>query len=780
MSEKNKVTKRKETYRAAIKKFKGDRELYDVFSKLNRAIPQRKTRTPLTDEDLNKMSTAYNNAINTLTSKMEQAEADLGNLELDLEGKRLENAQKKMQGKLDYYNKLRKTLSKDFKTIAAVKKLGPEQRPNITQFYETARSKKLEFDLKKAKVYAGASSTRYRVQSGDFDGFFTISKPGQTLKKQTADILADVNRKYGSKSVFKTRIEADMLKLSNTLLRNSSSNLWGSALEHADDLIDQSMVKKNRHNLKLVMTKVIQKAYENNSIDENIAEAQKKIVKNLKDYEMVSLIEYMHGYTQVYNADDLNQTLGVNKKSKVEKRNAAASMVADLVGCKNILATSKTLQIKDPETGKIVSGVYMENAEGIDRNSAKREDIEKFNNLSPEKIQNSFGLKKDIANLQVVDWLIGNPDRHFCNFFYKFDAEGNPTGIVGIDNDLSFGTKDHYKMCSGMIIENMSVIPKETAERVMSMNKEEFKNMLFGYDLTLAEVNKAVGRLEELQDKIERDINYYKDMPKGYVESGRIKVVDDEELRQLSFYNDLAAGETKARNGVSYQNRNDKNLFATVGLSGMEADACNESIVTLKDQILKNSAAVTKNAVKIEAAIDAMEASERKTRNGHQPFRTMIEKMKSCKEGKQLLEAGLMEIDNGDVKVNENLVKQYKKVLEEARTSCNDYMATKDEKKIMKLSKTSNGYERYMLAKNSRDDLDRTIKQLDDMIEMKATLKDTLDQHDQLVERCDKEFDKINKEYAEKRKPIKEAAKKVLDERKAQMQMNKGARRIKK
>ena len=64
--------------------------------------------------------------------------------------------------------------------------------------------------------------------------------------------------------------------------------------------------------------------------------------------------------------------------------------------------------------------------------------MEKFNQLTPEKIQNSPFLKKDIANLQILDWLCGNPDRHFHNIFYKFDEAGNVTGVVGIDNDLSF------------------------------------------------------------------------------------------------------------------------------------------------------------------------------------------------------------------------------------------------------------------------------------------------------------------------------------------------------
>lgn len=59
MGEKNKIAKRKDAYRAAIKKTKEDRELNDAFKKLNTAIPQRKKKSPLTDDELDKMNRAY-------------------------------------------------------------------------------------------------------------------------------------------------------------------------------------------------------------------------------------------------------------------------------------------------------------------------------------------------------------------------------------------------------------------------------------------------------------------------------------------------------------------------------------------------------------------------------------------------------------------------------------------------------------------------------------------------------------------------------------------------
>ena len=742
MSEKNQVTKRKETYRSAIKKVKSDRELYDAFSKLNRAIPQRKRTTPLEEEDLTKMYNAYAAAINTLNTKMETLSDNMS--KLNLTGKKLISTRKKMQNQLDYYTKLRKTLSKDLKAVSACKKLNLEPRPNITQFYESARSEKLEYDLRKAKKYGGGNSTRYRITTPEKDGFFTVSKKGLSVSKKKDAVIDEINKKYGNKSIFNTQNKKQMAALAELLLKDEK--IEDKIHDGFDEYVTRASFRSTRRDVKEELIEVVNKAKDEETISPETAKFLSDMIQEIKPGEIISLLEYMQEADRIDSTKDINNKLGVNSSSKLDKRNSAMSMVADLIGCKGLIAPASTLQVKDPETGKIISGTLMEHAEGIDRDSDKIEDMEKFNQLTPEKIQNSLSLKKDIANLQILDWLCGNPDRHFHNIFYKFDEAGNVTGVVGIDNDLSFGSKDHFLENDGISLENMSVITKETADRIMSMSKEEFKNMLFGYDLSTEEVNKSLERLDMLKEKIENDMEYYKDMPLGYVEDGRIRIMDDEQLAAASFYGDLAGGKRMGTMEGDIQGRNDKNLFASVGEVGKAANGIYLSMQVAKEGIYKNNNSVIANAVIIEKQIDAMEASERKTHNGHQPFKDMIAALKSCKEGYTFVENGLAKPKyNGGVTISEDNINIYKSVLEDALKKCNSYLETKDEKKIMKLSKSSNGYERYMLAKEARDGITQTLENLGEMLDKKDIIYDLELRYEGHKVTCNKQIDAINK-----------------------------------
>ncbi|MCR5104910.1 MAG: hypothetical protein K6B68_10730 [Eubacterium sp.] len=114
--------------------------------------------------------------------------------------------------------------------------------------------------------------------------------------------------------------------------------------------------------------------------------------------ELVSFMDYFNNAVRIDNGIGLNTNYGINQKSKIEKRNSATTMVADLLGC------------------------------------------------------------------------------------------GNVTGVVGIDNDTSFGTLEHAYGNSGILLENMTVITESTAKIIENLNRNVYKNMLYGFDLSTAEV----------------------------------------------------------------------------------------------------------------------------------------------------------------------------------------------------------------------------------------------------------------------------------------------------
>ena len=57
------IGKRKEAYRSAEKTLKRDRVMKDRFRELNAAIPPRKRKTPLTEEEIRNLRTKYISAI---------------------------------------------------------------------------------------------------------------------------------------------------------------------------------------------------------------------------------------------------------------------------------------------------------------------------------------------------------------------------------------------------------------------------------------------------------------------------------------------------------------------------------------------------------------------------------------------------------------------------------------------------------------------------------------------------------------------------------------------
>jgi len=148
--------------------------------------------------------------------------------------------------------------------------------------------------------------------------------------------------------------------------------------------------------------------------------------------------EFAKGFAMIQNKYSvLYRGAEIDENSVVEERNAAMSVVCDMLGAPNLLARSVKMQITN--NGKTMEGVFMEFAEGCDINSIK--DDSPLNRINEASMQNPEALDS-IATLQVEDFICGNVDRHAGNMFYKFEeTENGPrcTGVTGIDNDCSFG-----------------------------------------------------------------------------------------------------------------------------------------------------------------------------------------------------------------------------------------------------------------------------------------------------------------------------------------------------
>ena len=156
-----------------------------------------------------------------------------------------------------------------------------------------------------------------------------------------------------------------------------------------------------------------------------------------------SLQKLSEDFRKVANQKGIFASAGIGDKSRIDQRNSAMTDVARLLGMSGIIA--KATPMKIIHNGQVKEGTFMEKAEGEDvrrltQNSKMlKADKDSFNH--PE------GLKA-LANLQVLDYICGNIDRHAGNMLYQFGEENGKvvlTGICGIDNDTSFGTRTFEK-----------------------------------------------------------------------------------------------------------------------------------------------------------------------------------------------------------------------------------------------------------------------------------------------------------------------------------------------
>lgn len=175
-------------------------------------------------------------------------------------------------------------------------------------------------------------------------------------------------------------------------------------------------------------------------------------------------------------------------------------------------------------------------------------------NIAPDgNIDKRNSAMSSVADIQVLDILCGNVDRHPGNFMFQFEGEGKDlklVGIKGIDNDMSLGLAgpgmDLGIKCLPAI-SNIGIISKEMADKMLLMTPDVLKANLRGYDLGNAEIDAAVERLNNLKEAIEAGKEHYKDKAKGELDEGFIREVDEKDFGEYSI-------KSLAKNGNYFEN----------------------------------------------------------------------------------------------------------------------------------------------------------------------------------------------------------------------------------
>ena len=249
-----------------------------------------------------------------------------------------------------------------------------------------------------------------------------------------------------------------------------------------------------------------------------------------KDEDFVKMVRSVASELSSSNAHraEYVDSLWAMDGSSVERRNVAMSKVGDLLGTPDLLARSTTMQMQVGD--RIVHGVVTEAAKGIERSLVKAGDP--VLNYGEEVFDQGPALRS-LAELQIIDYICMNVDRHGGNMLYQFSDDKPPRflGVTGIDNDLSFGArnpKPNESMLQETPLDAIDLVSERMAEKLRNLTPEDLEQTLKDQGIGKASILAAQERLARIQTRID---------------SGKIRVVPDAEWNTMKLV-DLAKEKT--------------------------------------------------------------------------------------------------------------------------------------------------------------------------------------------------------------------------------------------
>ena len=209
----------------------------------------------------------------------------------------------------------------------------------------------------------------------------------------------------------------------------------------------------------------------------------------------------MDAMAPMVNQREVMAEAGIKKNANISNRNCAMTDIAQMLGCGNLLATSVPLTVEIDD--RKVEGVFMEHVEGTDINRLKEDDL--IFKADSSSFENPKVLRQ-ITDLQVLDFICGNVDRHMGNMIYQFEKDKNGkvalTGIKGIDNDCSLGTpkieKDNQIM-SMVKPEKMQFIRSGMVKNILSLQKDMIEFKLKNYKFAKEELDAIWDRVQAVK-----------------------------------------------------------------------------------------------------------------------------------------------------------------------------------------------------------------------------------------------------------------------------------------
>ncbi len=441
--------------------------------------------------------------------------------------KNVRNAKKKETvGIPNVVSKLQGLLSGDLQIL---ENYDPSMNLSLPQLLENSRSKTLLLGSNEMDRIGGAQNSRIPLSIETADG---KKHSGVYTRATYADTLAKL--KYAVKRARDSeectdegRKQLDQLfdKMRAFVKKNAPQNAEASDTLQFLYVIEQFSTARSRHSYFDVMSFATEMGIDLNEVGWG----------NFRDLGI--------DFTEILDStqDSINAvSLRLQEGSRVDSRSSAMSAVAQLFGRSNLLARSSNMRFVDKK-GRTQEGTIMEFSDGLDLNR----EYDYFKQISDDPFSgpDTDRLLKQLADLQVIDYICGNIDRHAGNMMYLTDDNGKIIGVQGIDNDSSFANryfgKENYNSLVGT--DNMNCITRSMADKILGMTPAMLKFTLRGRGLSENELSYSVRRLTDLQRAIKKGRDHYKDHPKidektkKPFDKGFIRIVSDEEFKALNF-----------------------------------------------------------------------------------------------------------------------------------------------------------------------------------------------------------------------------------------------------
>ena len=371
---------------------------------------------------------------------------------------------------------IQKIVSKDLMSLNSLDKDNPGM---LDAAFEASRAMRIEIPQELSHRVGGQMSDRFPVKSNyGVKGYFTARTSAAQDDKWNK--LVDSIEKIG--------LDQEYMNIFNGLRTNHQLRM---------DL-EQEITLKEEHTIQNFMVKLnickrtswVKEMLEH---DEKLAKVMKILatdgVKLLTPYNMVD-------------------RLGYDPYTRNDNKNAAMYAVAKRLGCERIIAKAVPMVVVNGN--QAIKGTFMENAEGNDLANLKPSDPLFY--YDPKESPYHKELFRDLADMQVLDYICGNVDRHKGNMLYKTekkDGKVKITGIVGIDNDASFpenNFKDfefepRNRFVSATLFkpQNFQYVNKNTREIILNLNRADLELILRGHNISKKAIDLAWKRTKEVK-----------------------------------------------------------------------------------------------------------------------------------------------------------------------------------------------------------------------------------------------------------------------------------------